>query len=424
MEGGVKILAISEIKTSPQECELAVRIDQDACSRCAVCISTCPYEAIEGKFTQNKLEEVKINPDKCQACGICPSSCPSSAIKTVYYESGILVDHVSQLSIGKGPLNLVIACKGNGPSADEIKKLSQIRKLDDYLTLRVPCLGRVSPETILQITTSNMKHLVLVPCEEDLCKYKEGSKKLHYRYLLLKSLMNDLEYESNLLTLEENSVKAEIDQSNCVSCMNCWYACKYSAIKLNGKDTPSVDPDLCVGCGVCVGLCPAITIRMKGYDSRQIEDTIDSISKSLHSAVEIEKHSNILVMYCQWCNFPKLSINTENIVTENRDDSNITYLPLPCLGRMDSMHIVQALYAGFDAVLAVGCKKDSCKMDKIKGNEVAEARINNLKTILKQLSIDSKLSVDFVRPEYIDDFSGSINSLIKNLKLSKGNGDS
>jgi coenzyme F420-reducing hydrogenase delta subunit/ferredoxin len=417
-------LAISGTETSSQECELAVRIDQDACSRCAVCISTCPYEAIEGKFTQNKLEEVKINPDKCQACGICTSSCPSSAIKTVYYESGILMHHVSQLSVGKAQFNLVIACKGSGPSADEIKKLSQVRMLDDYLTLRVPCLGRVSPESILQIVTSNVKHIVLVPCEEDLCKYKEGSKKLHYRYFLLKTLLNDLGYESNLLTLEENSVKAEIDQSNCVSCMNCWYACKYSAIKLNGKDTPSVDPDKCVGCGVCVGLCPAITIKMKGYDSRQIEDTIVSISKSIHPTIEAKKYTNILVMYCQWCNFPKLSNNTDNIVTENTDDSNnITYLPLPCLGRMDSMHIVQALYSGFDAVLAIGCRKDSCKMDKIKGNEVAEARINNLKVILKQLSIDSKLAVDFVRPEYVDDFSGSVNSFIKNLKISKEKGD-
>jgi coenzyme F420-reducing hydrogenase delta subunit/Pyruvate/2-oxoacid:ferredoxin oxidoreductase delta subunit len=232
--------------------------------------------------------------------------------------------------------------------------------------------------------------------------------------------LNDLGYESNLLTLEENSVKAEIDQSNCVSCMNCWYACKYGAIKLNGKDTPSVDPDKCVGCGVCVGLCPAITIKMKGYDSHQIEDTIVSISKSIHPTIEVEKHSNILVMYCQWCNFPKLSNNTETIVTENIDENNITYLPLPCLGRMDSMQIVQALHSGFDGILAIGCKKDSCKMDKIKGNEVAEARIIKLKTILKQLSIDNKLAIDFVRPEYIDDFSGSINTFINNLKLSKG----
>jgi len=414
-----KTLAISGTETS-SECELAVRIDQDACSRCAVCISTCPYEAIEGKFTENKLEEVKINPDKCQACGICSSSCPSSAIKTVYYESGVLVDHVSQLSVGKAPYNLVIACKGSGPSADEIKKLSQVRMLEEYLTLRVPCLGRVSPETILQIVNSDVKQIVLVPCEEDLCKYKEGSKKLHYRYFLLKSLLNDLGYESNFLTLEENSVKAEIDQSNCTSCMNCWYACKYSAIILNGKDTPSVDPDKCVGCGVCVGLCPAITIKMKGYDSHQIEDTIVSISESLRSNIEAEKHSNILVMYCQWCNFPKISKNTETIVTENIGENNITYLPLPCLGRMDSMHIVQALYSGFDGILAIGCKKDSCKMDKIKGNEVAEARIIKLKTILKQLSIDNKLSIDFVRPEYIDDFSGSVNTFINNLKLSKG----
>jgi coenzyme F420-reducing hydrogenase delta subunit len=162
---------------------------------------------------------------------------------------------------------------------------------------------------------------------------------------------------------------------------------------------------------------------MKGYDSHQIEDTIVSISKSLHSNIQVEKCPNILVMYCQWCNFPKLSNNMENVVTENAGDGNITYLPLPCLGRMDSMHVIQAIYSGFDAVLAVGCIKDSCKMDKIKGNEVAEARVKNLKAILKQLSIDSKLAVDFVRPEYVNDFSGSVNSFIKKLKISKENGD-
>jgi coenzyme F420-reducing hydrogenase delta subunit len=415
----VKKMATSETGRSITESELAVHIDQDACSRCAVCISTCPYEAIVGKSTQNKLEEVKIDPDKCQVCGICASSCPSDAIKTIYFDSGVMRDLVTQVTDEKISKNLVLACKSNGPSADEIRNLSRVRSIGDYEILRVPCLGRVSPDTILQVIASNTKRLVLVPCEEELCKFKEGSKKLHHRFLLLQSLIDQLGYDSNLLVVEENSVKAEISQSNCISCMNCLYACKYDAIKLNGKDTPAVDSDLCVGCGVCVGICPAITIHMKGYDSTQIDETIVNMLKTIKRDLESDKLYNILIMYCQWCNFSDLSNNVENIIKNKTKNGYISYLSLPCLGRLDSINIIQALYSGFDGVLAIGCKKDSCKMDKIKGNEVAESRIIKLKAILKQLSLEKKVAVDFVRVEYVKEFSNSINSFIDNCELNK-----
>jgi heterodisulfide reductase subunit A len=59
-------------------------VDDELCSGCSICISVCPYAAIErveetkeGKTTIR----VKINEGLCQGCGTCVSACPSSAIQ-------------------------------------------------------------------------------------------------------------------------------------------------------------------------------------------------------------------------------------------------------------------------------------------------------------------------------------------------------
>lgn len=405
------------VKLNAKEFELGVKINPDVCSRCAVCPSLCPYEAIEEKIVDGNLEEVKIDPDKCQVCGICPSACPSSAIETVYYESRSLVEYANKLMQEKSISNFVIACKGNGPSPDEISKLSILRGVDDYITLRVPCLGRIAPEVIIQTVASGMERILFVPCEDDRCRFKDGSKLAIKRIMLMQAMLKQLGYNSNMISVEENSVKAEIDPSNCITCLNCWYACKYDAIKLEGNNIPKVDPDKCVGCGVCVGLCPAITIHMKGYDHTQISDMLNEKAKEIQKFRAEGKGPNVLVMYCQWCNFPELKVDSESAVTERWDgEENITYMTLPCVGRLDPLHVIQALYAGFDGVLAVGCKKDNCKMDKIKGNDKAETRIMNLKDLLKQINLDRKIGIDFVRPEYLNEFSDCLNTFIEKLK--------
>ena len=66
-------------------CLAAVRINQDLCSRCTVCFSLCPFEAIDRLPDGGKLS---IDIQKCQVCGICYSACPVSAIEMSYYDYG------------------------------------------------------------------------------------------------------------------------------------------------------------------------------------------------------------------------------------------------------------------------------------------------------------------------------------------------
>ena len=61
-------------------CLTAVRIKQDLCSRCEVCYSLCPFDAIVRQAEEGRLN---IDIQKCQICGICYSACPVSGHRDV-----------------------------------------------------------------------------------------------------------------------------------------------------------------------------------------------------------------------------------------------------------------------------------------------------------------------------------------------------
>lgn len=50
-------------------------VDGDRCSGCCLCVSICPYGAIE--LVNGKAE---VNEVACEGCGACVSACPSGAI--------------------------------------------------------------------------------------------------------------------------------------------------------------------------------------------------------------------------------------------------------------------------------------------------------------------------------------------------------
>ncbi|MEM1565306.1 MAG: 4Fe-4S binding protein, partial [Candidatus Bathyarchaeia archaeon] len=71
-----------------EEQTVVVNINQDYCSRCSICHSVCPYEAVRRDPETGRVE---IDVQKCQVCGICYSACPSFAIEILYYDYNSLV---------------------------------------------------------------------------------------------------------------------------------------------------------------------------------------------------------------------------------------------------------------------------------------------------------------------------------------------
>ena len=77
-----------------EKCVAAITINQDLCSRCSICHSICPYEAIKRDPETGKVE---IDLQKCQVCGICYSACPVMAVEIAYYDYESLLKHVKTL---------------------------------------------------------------------------------------------------------------------------------------------------------------------------------------------------------------------------------------------------------------------------------------------------------------------------------------
>lgn len=66
------------------------KIDYNKCSSCGICLSQCPYKAIE-----NEMGKVKIIEILCEGCGICVASCPSEAINLDRYSDEEIISEIS-----------------------------------------------------------------------------------------------------------------------------------------------------------------------------------------------------------------------------------------------------------------------------------------------------------------------------------------
>ncbi|MBF0566527.1 MAG: CoB--CoM heterodisulfide reductase iron-sulfur subunit A family protein [Nitrospirae bacterium] len=56
--------------------------DEDKCSGCRVCMSVCPYKAIE--FNTEK-QKASVNEVLCQGCGTCVAACPAGAMNSNHF---------------------------------------------------------------------------------------------------------------------------------------------------------------------------------------------------------------------------------------------------------------------------------------------------------------------------------------------------
>ena len=207
-----------------ETCVAAVNINQDYCGKCSICYSTCPYEAIK---RDSETGEVEIDLQKCQVCGICYSACPVLAIEIVYYDYGSLLKYVNCMQAKSKSDTLVLMCRGNSPATCEIKEILQNQdlKISSYIPLRLPCSGRVPTEFIFQALKSGIKNVVSIQCEDEFCRFKEGTKINARRIMLGRALLEQLGFSKDALKVIKYSRKAVYETEKCVGCDKCVFIC-------------------------------------------------------------------------------------------------------------------------------------------------------------------------------------------------------
>ena len=64
---------------------LPVSVNGDICSGCGICVTLCPYEAIELRV-ENQNRVAHLVTTLCRGCGVCAAACPSGAISVNLFE--------------------------------------------------------------------------------------------------------------------------------------------------------------------------------------------------------------------------------------------------------------------------------------------------------------------------------------------------
>jgi heterodisulfide reductase subunit A len=158
-----------------------------------------------------------------------------------------------------------------------------------------------------------------------------------------------------------------------------------------------VNQEACTGCGGCAAVCPAFAVTLDGFDYETISYEIRNHSLlGLKTKLKAKKPL-ILVLSCEWSEFSDLDS------LQDQTMENVVFVGLPCAGRVDTLHILEALYSGFDGVMIAACKKDECKLEK--GSEKAEERISSVKKLLAEVNLEDRLDICFVSPKNVGDLN-------------------
>jgi coenzyme F420-reducing hydrogenase delta subunit/ferredoxin len=387
-----------------EKCLAVVEIDQDLCSRCYVCKSICPYDAIKADSTG----KVEINSQDCQVCGICYSACPSAAIKMQYYTYDNLTEFLKKAEIkAKNVDALVLMCRGNSPSTGEVQDIlkAQGLKVEKYIALRLPCAGRVPTDFIFEALNSGVNHIVSIQCEDPFCRYKEGTKINTRRLVLARNVLKQLGYDENAVKVVKFSRKAVYDVQACVGCDKCIFICPYGALEFESFGTPKVNEEKCTGCGACQLVCPHHAIQVKGFE---FEEVIDRYGKSLAQLTAKNIGPAVLAFVCQWSEFS--SLDNPNKAFEGK---NVLALEIPCFKSLDPVHIINALNCGFDGVMGVVCSAKDCKLQE--GRNAAERNVAALQVTLKKLGLLDRFELYEESPRCAEEFEVKLDEFYKKI---------
>jgi coenzyme F420-reducing hydrogenase delta subunit/heterodisulfide reductase subunit C len=374
-----------------------IEIADDYCSRCGICVAVCPFEAISKDEKQNKII---LDIEECRVCGLCVTACPLSAIDLVYYDVDSLTKKVQEEMVEKGAKTLVLTCRGSNPVNYDIEEKLKDENLEKYVSLRLPCVGRVPPEFYLKNLASGIEKMLVLQCEEDFCRFKKGSQIGINRLELLKDTVKELGYDPDNLIIKKDSLKAVYDTEKCVGCGKCVFICPYEAIVWKDVSTPEIKTEDCMGCGACALVCPHQAIELRGYEFEPVSEIIKNCSRKTAKAKAQGKPA-ILLFVCQWSEFSALDDVQSGCLGDG-----ITIIELPCSKGFDPVLVLEALSLGFDGVLAVVCPEEQCKLEE--GTELAERNFSALKKVLKQYNLENRFDTFRVTPKYLGEFNAKL----------------
>jgi coenzyme F420-reducing hydrogenase delta subunit/MinD superfamily P-loop ATPase len=375
-----------------------IHLNSDYCGRCRVCANVCPYDAIT---LSPEANAAKIDLEKCQVCGICYSACPSGAIEASYYDFASLVRGVQSSMRASGVKAIALSCRGSTPTTPEIQDLTG---LPEFVSICLPCVGRIPSDFFFKAVSLGIERIAVIPCGDGQCRFQDGSRNIRNRMLLFQQVLRDLNYHPGLVSLHESKGPvATVEPELCTGCGTCLSICPYEAIRPDGNRgevlfVAHADPALCQGCGACVAACPSHAIELSRFSDAQLHAQIQA---ALDAKPTDTPH--ILGFRCNWCSYGEDDLPFDS----QRFGNNVDVIRVPCVGRIDPLHVLWAFVSGADGVFLGGCHPDDCRY--VTGSRRIETRIATLQALLKSRGFDPRrLQLAWLRRDAPDSFSNAI----------------
>jgi quinone-modifying oxidoreductase subunit QmoB len=170
----------------------------------------------------------------------------------------------------------------------------------------------------------------------------------------------------------------------CTKCKRCTEECPFGVLNEDKEGTPLLRATRCRRCGVCMGACPERIVSFKDYSV----DIIGSMIKAVDVPDEFEEKPRILVIACENDALPAF-----DLLGQHRLKGNpwVRVVPVRCLGSVNFVWITDAMSAGYDGVILLGCRYgDDYQCHFVKGSELASVREANVREKLEQMAMDTE----------------------------------
>jgi quinone-modifying oxidoreductase subunit QmoB len=187
--------------------------------------------------------------------------------------------------------------------------------------------------------------------------------------------------EALLPRLGDNSYP-EFFMQRCTDCKRCTEECPFGTLDETEKGTPLPNPARCRRCGICMGSCPERIISFKNYNV----EILASIIKSINIPDEFDEKPRILAFICENDAYPALDLAG---IKRLKYNPHVRTIPVRCIGSVNNVFIADALSAGFDGILLIGCKHgEDYQCHFIKGSELLGQREENLQETMQRLMLE------------------------------------
>ncbi|MFW6323766.1 MAG: hydrogenase iron-sulfur subunit [Desulfovibrionales bacterium] len=200
----------------------------------------------------------------------------------------------------------------------------------------------------------------------------------------------------------------------CTQCKRCTDECPFGVLNEDEKGTPQPNTTRCRRCGTCMGACPERVISFDNYSVGQVGAMIRKVE--VPDTIE-EGGPRALVLCCENDAYPALDMAA---LRGKKWSSYVRFIPVRCLGSVNTIWVADALGKGVDGVMLLGCKYgDDYQCHFMKGSELCNLRMDNIGETLERLGVEKErvaqkqVAIDEYDkiPEMIDEFLDMLEEL-------------